>query len=392
MDIFLVGNGFDLAHNLPTKYENFLHTIMFLIQNYNKKMITVGHVFGDSRLRADDWWINKCYEVYSTGWAHSNLKADEVDKLIDRARENIWFRYFSDVINQDLGWIDFEREISYVITAFSEFFLVNEERSFVLEQCLSDESLQYIISRFLFYHDFADVSTPILNTYSTTYNVKTQYCVEFPRGSGSWIINKEAIVDKLFHSLDEFSFILQEYLRIFIEQPLETLIHEKLIELNPKFINASQVITFNYSSVFEKVYKLKQVIHIHGTINEKIVLGVNPNKDDDLQTVDTTFLQFKKYYQRVRFGTDLRYLNFLEHNEMTRKSHRNVVTVVGHSLDVTDKDVIMEVFELADEIHILYHNEKAIGGYIKNLVKIYGKEGFDRLRSVKKLRFEAQSV
>ena len=52
----------------------------------------------------------------------------------------------------------------------------------------------------------------------------------------------------------------------------------------------------------------------------------------------------------------------------------------------------MEVFDLADEIHILYHNEKAIGNYIKNLVNMYGKDGFDRLRSVKKLRFEPQSA
>lgn len=35
MNIFLVGNGFDLYHGLPTKYENFLHTMEYIINHKN---------------------------------------------------------------------------------------------------------------------------------------------------------------------------------------------------------------------------------------------------------------------------------------------------------------------------------------------------------------------
>lgn len=391
MNIFLVGNGFDLAHNLPTKYENFLHTIMFLIKNYNKDMVTVGHVFGNSNLHEQDWWISKCYACYGSGWDAAELKAEEVERLIARAKENMWFSYFSTVFDQDLGWIDFEKEIATVLSAFSEFFAGNEARSFVLEHISSNDGVRFVISQFSFFYESAAVPPAALALYSN-YNVIAKYCMEYPKGSGEWIMRNDAIVEDLYRALEDFSHLLQEYLRIFVDQPLATLLQTNLLQKNPQFARASKVITFNYSSVCEKVYGVEQVMHIHGTIGSRIVLGVNPNEDDDVQTVDTTFLQFKKYYQRVLFGTDTTYLNYVQFNEKTRRANQNVVTVIGHSLDITDKDVIMEVFDLADEIHILYHNEKAIGNYIKNLVNMYGKDGFDRLRSVKKLRFEPQSA
>lgn len=391
MNIFLVGNGFDLAHNLPTKYENFLHTIMFLINNYSKDIATVGHVFGNSKLHERDWWISQCYGCYGSGWDAADLNAVEVEQLIARAKGNMWFSYFSTVFDQDLGWIDFEREISTVLFAFSEFFAGNEDRSFVLEHVSSNDRARFVISQFSFFYESAPVPPAFLAPYSN-YNVIAKYCMEYPKGSGEWIIRSDSIAEDLYRALEDFSHLLQEYLRIFIDQPLGTLLQTNLLQKNPKFAKAGKVITFNYSSVYERVYEVEQVMHIHGTIGSRIVLGVNPNEDDDVQTVDTTFLQFKKYYQRVLFGTDTTYLNFVQFNEKTRRANQNVVTVIGHSLDITDKDVIMEVFDLADEIHILYHNEKAIGSYIKNLVNMYGKDGFDRLRSVKKLRFEPQSV
>jgi hypothetical protein len=64
--------------------------------------------------------------------------------------------------------------------------------------------------------------------------------------------------------------------------------------------------------------------------------------------------------------------------------------VIGHSLDSTDEDIIKQVFESAKSIIILYHSETSVKNQIKNLVKIYGKDGFDRLREDKNLQFLPQ--
>ncbi|MBO5338897.1 MAG: hypothetical protein J6A96_04275 [Clostridia bacterium] len=46
MDVYVIGNGFDLQHLLPTKYINFLNVVNFLISYYDKEnMKTVGDVF-----------------------------------------------------------------------------------------------------------------------------------------------------------------------------------------------------------------------------------------------------------------------------------------------------------------------------------------------------------
>ena len=153
------------------------------------------------------------------------------------------------------------------------------------------------------------------------------------------------------------------------------------------------VFTFNYTNTFEYLYSASGTVeHIHGNVNSDIVLGVNPDEKDELYEMDTTFLQFKKYFQRIFLGTDVKYINRIQ-NLLTTKKYDNGYTlyVIGHSLDVTDKDIITELFELANRIIILYHSKSAVKGYIKNLVEIYGKEGFDRIRLSKNLNFLPQA-
>ena len=82
------------------------------------------------------------------------------------------------------------------------------------------------------------------------------------------------------------------------------------------------------------------------------------------------------------YGTDSDYLAWItgDHLEYT-------LTVMGHSLDVTDADIIKELFSKAKEITILYHDTLAKSSYIGNIVKMYGHKGFENLRREKKLTF-----
>ena len=63
------------------------------------------------------------------------------------------------------------------------------------------------------------------------------------------------------------------------------------------------------------------------------------------------------------------------------------LTIMGHSLDITDKDIIIELFDHARAINVYYHDENAKKDYIDNLIKIFGKQKFDDLRRNKNLRF-----
>ena len=102
-------------------------------------------------------------------------------------------------------------------------------------------------------------------------------------------------------------------------------------------------------------------------------------------------MQFKKYFQRVFYNTDIEYLRCIESSKkVSPKLNENNIIVVGHSLDSTDEDIIKQIFQTARNIIILYHSETSVKKQIENLIQIYGKEGFDLLRQEKQLKFIRQ--
>ena len=125
--------------------------------------------------------------------------------------------------------------------------------------------------------------------------------------------------------------------------------------------------------------------HIHGKVDDRIVLGVNPNEDDEVDTADTMFIEFKKYLQRITLGTDTEYR--LVADELNDGANDLLLTVMGHSLDITDEDIIRELFDYASEISIIYHSPNALKDYIAKLVALYGKDELDVMRREKKLCF-----
>ncbi len=155
--------------------------------------------------------------------------------------------------------------------------------------------------------------------------------------------------------------------------------------------SSTQVYSFNYTNTYEILYSLSNVDHIHGNTESSIVLGVNPDEKDEIYSIDTSFLQFKKYFQRTFYSTDNSFLKKEYDTQNIRTLEGIDLYVIGHSLDVTDKDIIKLVFDSATRITVLYHSDISVKSQIKNLVEMFGKEGLDRLRAKKDLCFVRQS-
>lgn len=130
MNIFLLGNGFDLHHDLPTNYFNFLNTVNcikneILCDSYSN----VGEVFGDLELHEKDEKIKYYYEKYSSVYKSIEIDADDIRVLRKLAMKNDWFEYMSERYRKNVTWIDFEQEISRVCKVFDAFFAANRKRS-----------------------------------------------------------------------------------------------------------------------------------------------------------------------------------------------------------------------------------------------------------------------
>lgn len=381
MNVLLLGNGFDLNYKLPTKYINFLNTVNFLSTEPSSGKGFVGEVFGAQFLQLIDKDISNSYKAYQEIYDRIPLASEAVEKLTALASNNSLYSFLYKSCNKDIGWIDFEKEISAIISAFAEF--LQEENPVFDAACHPARVVDRIILSY--FH----LSTVLLSPKSPSNNcgkVHKKYIMEYPYNSGNEIINKGAIIRDLERQLQELSDGLQIYLKCFVEKVVAELCQHSLLQQFPALMPADKVITFNYTNTYEQVYHNREVFHIHGDLDKKIVLGVNPGEADELGTIDISFVKFKKYYQRVLYHTDDDFQEWI-----TWKAKAVQLVVMGHSLDETDKDIIMQVFGRARNITILYFDENSEASLIANLIKIYGKKGLDNLRSEKHIRFLPQT-
>lgn len=387
MDILLLGNGFDLYHKLPTKYINFLNTTIFLKENYNEsEMTTIGKVFNDERLYSIDNEIKECYEKYYATYSNFPLNVEAIHNLIELANKNIWFKYLSQLINKDITWIDFEKEIEKVVYAFEHYFEKEQPEDIHFEKLTSLE--RNIILMFDFFYSTVEDDV-FINGKTKRRIANEQYLFHNPI-SKTICIDKEKVIGHLYNQLIELSEMLKLYLKHFIDDVVGKLGDINVIGKHIDLSQVSDVVTLNYTHTFENLYskgKERHIYHIHGEVDKNIILGINSNECDEIATINTDFLCFKKYYQRVFYKTDVEYLLALKYDDIFDSRNTNNLSVFGHSLDSTDKDIIMDLFMYSNKITIYCYNEKAMSDNIRNLVNIYGRTGFDELRSVKEITF-----
>lgn len=378
MNVLLLGNGLDLYYNLPTKYSNFLHVSNYLLTHPNLPMNSIGDILSQDELHAVDPFVKECYEAHKPIYDNTLIDANKIRELISIVRNNIWFSYLHKSFNQNLGWIDFEKEIAFVLSCFEQI-LPREGIVFTFEK---DDAVRYVVTTF----NFLIETTSDIGSFAIGANeIKKEFCLEHPFGSGHFEVSKEKVASYLANELHGLSTALKLYLSCFVENTIEPLQKQKAYERIPIFKHISQTITFNYTNTYEKLYLTENASHIHGSLRDCIVLGVNPDAADNIGSVDTSFIEFKKYFQRALYGTDHAFWRWIADLKRNKQTYRLIV--MGHSLDVTDKDIILDVFRYANEIIILYHNDEAKAAYIANLVKLYGKEGFDSLSKEQSLTF-----
>ncbi len=103
----------------------------------------------------------------------------------------------------------------------------------------------------------------------------------------------------------------------------------------------------------------------------KMIIGFDEYRDDDKKNRQLDFIYYRKYFQRILKGTGSQYLNWLENNELKN------IYIFGCSLDVTDKDIIRDLFlrkAVNTKIKIYYHDEEAHNRMIINLICILSQE------------------
>ncbi len=388
MNILLLGNGFDIANYLPTRYNNFLHVVNYIINNDYSTFITLGDIMSSEKLHIDDPFIKDCYNKHHSIYDHTYCIPQDFDNIKQSAENNYWFKYLTKSFDKDIGWIDFEREIAVVIHCFESLFEEIEPifRELEGKVIYKNDLVHYVINEFNFFYNKKETFITSHGTMvPTTYVIKEEYIFEYPKGSNIRRVNIDEIINFLYKQLLGLSGILKWYLATFSDS-VSSLCKNNTYNI---FGHTDCAISLNYTHTFEKIYPDTNIFHIHGDIGGNIVLGINPDGSDLKESSNIAFLAFKKYFQRTQYDTDVDYLRWVDEN-YSNVHDRPFIThllVMGHSLDITDKDIICQLFEVASEITVLYHNNKAKSDYIQHLVRIFGKEKFDQIRNEQHLSF-----
>ncbi len=334
--------------------------------------------------------------------------------------DNFWIDYFliyKDNLKQNNkeNWIDLETEIGNVVKE-----LENNMTGF--EDIAIDKLTNIILKKFI------------------EKNFDNNQCMTF-----------REITDILYNDLNKLIRLLEIYLSEYVEK-IE--IKKKVPEINvltkidktSVSVDMPRVICFNYTHTYQNVYFSEDVSsyvnYVHGEVDKgntiesnNMVLGIDEYLKKKDRNKKIEFIGFKKFFQRIYKGTgcdykiwietikkdDLEYhlkissaektyaqninskkksLSVSKHNRVEKEKIRHHVYFFGHSLDVTDKDIIRDLI-LSETVHTTiyyyaeYDNDKRdLYQKIANLNKIIGQKNLIRKTggSVKTIEFVPQKM
>ena len=318
-------------------------------------------------------------------------------------KDNIWIEYFLQCnMYQKGNWIDFESEVSKVIQSLDDD--MHEKRI----ECQIDKLSNEYLSETFLYKGF-----------------EALFRDENGERGGKQSISFEELKNRLYEELNNLIRALEIYLCEYVEK---IDINEKSSDIDKSEIDF--ILSFNYTHIFSKLYNVssqsKQEVvdpfdYLHGeakidnTIEtNNMVLGIDEYLSKERRNKETEFIAFKKFYQRIYKQTGSEYKRWIEiiknqmqeiddkikkqypiqipYNKIPNKC-RNQLFIFGHSLDITDKDVLKEMI-LNDNVYttIYYPDKKELGRKIANLVKVIGQDELIRRTggSTKTIQFVLQ--
>ena len=314
MRILAIGNGFDIEHDLRTKYSQFLLFVNWMLNGRHSKDDTICH---------DD------KKIYKKLLRKNRDIIKEFNELIN---ENLWITYFISLKLYKEKWVDFEKEISDVIKVI-------------------DKGRDHYIDSVMFYTELSKMP-PHYKRLADVFNVfDEEICGK----------DIDELRDKLLVDLRRLARAIEIYLIYWVD-------NMPINKMNPDVarIHPDKVISFNYTHTFEKVYSRSdfnvEYCYIHGEIRNKLttkdnnmVLGI----DDYVVDGDENgyFIGFKKYYQRLEYSNDANYKEWIEEIK-SKPKEKHELFVFGHSLDVTDIEVFKSLLDLENLKTTIYCLDK----------------------------------
>lgn len=350
--LFIIGNGFDLAHGLPTSYKHFVDDYWKTICDtkgskkisYSDDLVTIncefGHTFNEEEILAIDN-INDYKNLYQFISRNSKKRRDGIFEI------NFTNKFFKIICEKSAeNWVDIENLYYGILKSIADGSYIRHDYPYGIKQ-LNNE--------------FEQVKA-LLETYLQE-RVIERFELDFIRyQSIEWF--------KIYNSLKPISLLNNEesILREFTneEDVQEIKIHFDK-ERKEELANKLYFLNFNYTPIcniylelFSKDKVYSEMNYIHGELknatHNKINFGFGDEMDDDYKKIEnlegTDYLKnFKsfQYLQNSNYTNLLRFIN----------SEKFQVVILGHSCGVSDRTLLNTIFEHTNcrSIKVFYHRK-----------------------------------
>lgn len=370
--IIIIGNGFDLAHNLKTGYKDFIddywntvrekiyggywqwldqqYGMSHLLDNYEDDFVSIETIYGkgdapqESFLPEEDSPLGNLCALIEQYNNSPNINVTVYLKF-----KNLFFERISHQCSL-VNWVDIENEY---YDALKELLLVdNPQKQSESIQALNKEFgavkglLEDYLTRitentelkkhksiqdaFSSYVEYDEVATCKQTVFINSFFSNTDICYDF---------------DIDHHADPSYNECLtkDEELRYFIDKKLNNDNFKK-----KNLIPNTLILNFNYTKTAEKLYAENgndEIINIHGELNNEnnpIIFGYGDELDDDYKKIEeiqnNDFLEnikSIKYHQTRNYRNLLRFI----------ASGAYQIFVMGHSCGNSDRTLLNTLFE-----------------------------------------------
>lgn len=329
--LFLLGNGFDLAHGLKTGYNDFIL-----------------------------WYLKKCFENVD----FNSCYEDELLKIEMHSRFSPFgdFHNFSDIID-------------YFFKSNIQYFLTNS--SFKIKNYFNEFPNPYNVI----------VKSKLLNTLLIKckdchwVNIENEYYEMLQQALNLENKHKKNELDKLNLSMKSLIFFLEDYLNTIEPTHLNNEYSNIFAsEINKRecvdfisdeelILKESLVLNFNYTNTAEYYFKPHpyhineqwiEVNYIHGRLGETsnpLIFGFGDELDESYNKMESEKIKgFLEYIKSFWYFRTTNYHNLIRFIE----SDNYQVSVLGHSCGLSDRTMLNMIFEHKNckSIKIFYHQKE----------------------------------
>lgn len=372
MNLLIIGNGFDLAHKLPTTYSDvldFLHCIKCIFTDNCEKQDFIDTYLKNTS--QDSFLYEIILDAYdSRNNMHLNPSIQEICKNLN---DNVWFTYLYKIYlakkMRGINWIDFEKEISFIIEQIDRA----EQNLYLPFKILRDQNSNEKIALFLSILSF--------KKYLSDNSMPEERTITF-----------QDFLEKSYSDLRRLIRCIEIYLVKYVETKNIQVSSPDIIAAKP-----DAVLCFNYTHTFVKNYpfnKLNSIHYIHGETHNfspnNMVLGIDEYSSSDQKNTCTNYNIYKKFTQRILNDTGFNYRHWIKKMDVVARNTKkatptqhsdnffpNNVYIFGHSLDITDADILKDLIDRSGvKTTIFYFNKQQQVQQISNLVKMLGQEKF----------------